>query len=185
MNIQQARTPKDYLTEPYMRIVTPQNGGTFMAEIMEFPGCIAQGSTPAEAYENLEQIAEDWLAVALEKNREIPPPSGTQEYSGRLVVRLPKNLHRQAAIYAAREGSSLNQFIATAIAARVSASDLYSKLADRCADLVLQSSLTVAYGPIPTSLHRPVPGRASIYQLFQLRIASQQSGITQTVPFLS
>jgi hypothetical protein len=41
------------------------------------------------------------------------------DYSGKLVVRLPKSLHRQAALAANREGVSLNQFIVSSIAEQI------------------------------------------------------------------
>ena len=41
------------------------------------------------------------------------------DYSGKLVVRLPKSLHRRAAYAANREGVSLNQFIVSSIAEQI------------------------------------------------------------------
>jgi predicted HicB family RNase H-like nuclease len=41
----------------------------------------------------------------------IPKPLGSRAYSGKLVLRLPKTVHRDAAIRAAEEGVSLNQFL--------------------------------------------------------------------------
>lgn len=45
----------------------------------------------------------------------------THKASGKVALRLPKSLHRLAALYAAREGVSLNQFLASAVAERVGA----------------------------------------------------------------
>jgi predicted HicB family RNase H-like nuclease len=91
---------------------------------MEFPGCVAQGDTISEAHERLEQAAEDWIRVALDLGQDIPPPAEEQTYSGRILVRLPKSLHRRAAEAAGVDGTSLNQFIVAAVAERVGASGI-------------------------------------------------------------
>src|SRR5215217_725483 len=52
-------TPRDYLTKPYARVLTPDaEYGGYTAEILEFPGCVTEGDTPDEALENLEAAAE-------------------------------------------------------------------------------------------------------------------------------
>ena len=57
--------PTEILRQPYGRIVVPDSDGTYRAEIIEFPGCIATGETAAEALANLEDTAWDWLDAAL------------------------------------------------------------------------------------------------------------------------
>jgi predicted RNase H-like HicB family nuclease len=74
---------RDYLKRPYTRVLIPdEESGTFTAQILEFPGCIAQGGSPAEAYERLEAAAESWIDAALELQQEIPPPSAEAQFSG-------------------------------------------------------------------------------------------------------
>ncbi len=63
-----------YLRRPYARVIVPETDGTYRAEILEFPGCLATGDTPAEALDSLEEIAVDWLEAALERNQPIPEP---------------------------------------------------------------------------------------------------------------
>lgn len=40
--------------------------GEWAAEIVEFPGCIAQGDTFEETFEMIQEAAESWLATAVE-----------------------------------------------------------------------------------------------------------------------
>jgi antitoxin HicB len=117
----QAQTAKsaEYLQRPYGRVVIPEGDGTFRAEIIEFPGCIAIGDTSAEALANLEDVAASWLEVVIAKGQRVPEPIENVGFSGKLVVRLPKSLHKKAANMAAREGVSLNQFIVSSIAEQV------------------------------------------------------------------
>jgi predicted RNase H-like HicB family nuclease len=125
------KTPSDYLREPYSRILVPAEEGGFSAEVLEFPGCIAEGETAEETLQNLEAAARSWIEAAIEQGQEIPAPASNQGFSGKLALRLPRGLHKQAVRMAARDGVSLNQFLLSAIAARVGAEDLYERLARR------------------------------------------------------
>lgn len=112
-------SPTEYLKRPYGRFVVPESDGTFRAEIIEFPGCIATGDTAAEALASLEDVAESWLEATLAKGQKVPEPIENVPFSGKILVRLPKSLHKKASHQAAREGISLNQFIVTSLAEQV------------------------------------------------------------------
>lgn len=123
--------PKDYLRQPYARIVVPVENSGFHAEILEFPGCYAEGSTLDEAYDNLESAAESWIQTAIEQGQEIPEPSNSMTYSGRIVLRLPRLIHKRAAQLAERDQTSLNTYLVSAVSQKVGAEDLYNILTDR------------------------------------------------------
>src|SRR5229473_2938889 len=110
---------KEILRKPYARVLVPDENGGFFAEILEFPGCFAEGETAEQAYEQLEKAAESWIEAALEMNQEIPAPLAGHDYSGKVALRLPKSLHKKAAFIAEQDGVSLNQFFVYAIAERV------------------------------------------------------------------
>lgn len=108
------------LRRPYARIILPEFDGTFRGEIMEFPGCIATGETVPETFAALEETARSWLLAALEHGQDIPTPiENNNAFSGRLVLRLPKSLHKKATWIAEREGVSLNQFIVASLSESV------------------------------------------------------------------
>lgn len=113
----------DILKRPYSRLLVPEEDGSYRAEIFEFPGCIAIGETASDALKNLEEVAADWIAAALENGQQIPAPVEAEDFSGKLVLRLSRSLHRRASFAAEREGVSLNQFISTAVATCVGASE--------------------------------------------------------------
>lgn len=116
MSDQATEIARSYLKQPYARLVVPEADGTFRGEILEFPGCIATGDTPAETLSALEETAADWLEAALAHGQHIPDPVDNSEFSGRLALRLPKSLHKKATRVAEREGVSLNQFIVASLA---------------------------------------------------------------------
>ncbi len=109
-------TAAEYLKLPYMRAVVPDEDGTFTAEILEFEGCIATGDTRDEAMNSLEDVALAWLEGMIASGQHIPAPLDHTGYSGKFVVRMPRSLHRKAAVAAEREGVSLNQFIVSGVA---------------------------------------------------------------------
>jgi predicted RNase H-like HicB family nuclease len=125
-----SKTAKDYLKEPYSRILIPVDG-TYSAKVLEFHGCFAQGNTPEGAYANLEKAAESWIEVALNQGQVIPPPLASHDYSGRIALRIPRSIHKQAAKFAEMDDTSLNQFFLTAVAARVGAEELYERLSNK------------------------------------------------------
>lgn len=127
----EAMSPAAYLGKPYGRVLTPESDGSFHAEILEFPGCIAIGDDPAEALANLEEVAAIWLEATIEKGQDVPEPRDDSSFSGKLVLRLPKSLHRKAARQAALDNVSLNQFIVASVAEQVGARVIHSSTSPR------------------------------------------------------
>ena len=80
-------------------------------------GCVGQGETAEEAISELEVNEQEWLVTAKEAGIPIPPvPVETsQEYSGKLTVRIAPAVHRDAAQCAKAEKISLTQYISDAI----------------------------------------------------------------------
>jgi len=110
-----------YLKRPYQRILLPAEEGGYTAKIAEFPGCVTEGDTAAQALRRLESAAESWIEAVIDTGQSVPEPMAEQEYSGKLMLRLSRSLHRRAAEIAHAEGVSLNQFIVTTLAERVGA----------------------------------------------------------------
>jgi predicted RNase H-like HicB family nuclease len=135
--------PRELLKKPYTRVLIPdEESGTFTAQIVEFPGCIAQGATLTEAYERLDAVAESWIEAALEMQQEIPSPASDNQFSGRFALRLPRSLHRQAAQLAELEGASLNQFITSAIAEKVGAVNVYHRVEQKLQALTASTMIS-------------------------------------------
>jgi antitoxin HicB len=107
----------EVLKKPYSRLITPDPEGGFTGEIVEFPGCVTQGETVEETHAHLEDAARNWLEAVIEEGQVVPEPlAAADEFSGKVVLRLPKSLHCKASRYAVREGVSLNALLVTAVA---------------------------------------------------------------------
>ena len=53
----------------------------FIAEVPELPGCMADGSTKAEALEAAELTAEQWIETARAEGRPIPQAKGKLSFA--------------------------------------------------------------------------------------------------------
>src|SRR5207237_5770184 len=99
----------EYIKQPYARILIPNEDGRYSAEILEFPGCFAEGETANEAMQNLKDAARSWIEASLEQGHAIPEPFMNQDFGGKVALRMSKSLHRRASQAAARDRISLNQ----------------------------------------------------------------------------
>jgi predicted RNase H-like HicB family nuclease len=173
------KNPKEYLNEPYSRVVIPDSeSGTYTAMILEFPGCLAQGNSVQEAYELLEKVALSWIETALDSGQEIPDPSTVSEYGGKIALRLPKSLHKQVAIAAERDGTSLNQFIVMAVAERVGSVNLSYRLVQDIEQKLAQTGLSVIQlmSNLPLGTGNTFLGPHSLVSYFQVYNPNTISG---------
>ena len=83
----------------------------YAAELPDLPGCGAQGKTVEEALARLEEAKELWIETSIEKAMEIPEPASGEEFSGKILLRIPPRLHMKLTLKARKEEASLNQFI--------------------------------------------------------------------------
>lgn len=102
-----------YLGLPYRVCIERDPEGGFVVTVPELPGCISQGDTVEEAYQMIRDAMAAWISSALEHGEPVPEPS---DYSGRILVRVSRSLHRELVLAANEEGVSLNQFISIQLA---------------------------------------------------------------------
>ena len=54
---------------------------SYIAEVPELPGCMADGKTYQEALSNVEIIIQEWIETAIELKRQVPQPKGKLMYA--------------------------------------------------------------------------------------------------------
>jgi len=54
---------------------------SFIAEVPELAGCMADGKTYSEVVKNTNKVIKHWIETAKELNREIPIPKGKLMYA--------------------------------------------------------------------------------------------------------
>jgi antitoxin HicB len=114
-----------YMRLPYAVKVVPGDDGYF-ARVEDLPGCVAWASNVEDLWPAVKQAKRAWIEDALQKGMGIPEPRKSEEnleYSGRILVRMPKTLHRDLTIKAHQEGVSLNHLMITALARSIGLPD--------------------------------------------------------------
>ncbi len=64
-----------------MIIFWSNDDSTFVVEVPELPGCMADGATYQEAVANAELVIQEWIDIARELGRPIPEPRGRLIYA--------------------------------------------------------------------------------------------------------
>ncbi|MGV3599583.1 MAG: type II toxin-antitoxin system HicB family antitoxin [Dyadobacter fermentans] len=54
---------------------------SFIVEVPELPGCMADGATQSEALANAQRVIDEWIATAKALGREIPKAKGKLMYA--------------------------------------------------------------------------------------------------------
>ncbi|MBI1810847.1 MAG: type II toxin-antitoxin system HicB family antitoxin [Deltaproteobacteria bacterium] len=58
-----------------------EEDNTYIAEVPELPGCMADGATYEETLHNVETVIAEWIETAKDIGREIPVPKGKLLYA--------------------------------------------------------------------------------------------------------
>ena len=114
-----------YLRLPYAVKVVPSEDG-YIARVEDLPGCVARASNIENLWPAVNRAKRAWIEDALHREMRIPEPQKSEEnleYSGRILVRMPKSLHRDLIIKAHQEGVSLNHLMITALARSIGLPD--------------------------------------------------------------
>ncbi|ACK73800.1 protein of unknown function UPF0150 (plasmid) [Gloeothece citriformis PCC 7424] len=99
-----------YLELQYPITLYKDSEGGYVAEIKDLPGCMTQAETLDEVMTNIEDARRLWIETAHQYGDNIPIPANDDQYSGRVLLRMPRSLHRKLAEGSKQEGVSLNQF---------------------------------------------------------------------------
>src|ERR1700732_2935976 len=80
-----------------VRPLTEDEGGGYLVEFPDLPGCMSDGETIKEAVAIGEDAKRCWISAMKEAGRPIPPPSvePAEGDSGKWQLRAPKSLHRR------------------------------------------------------------------------------------------
>lgn len=101
-----------------MRVFTVKttNGFEWVAEFVDFIGCVGSGDTAKEAVDAALKNLEVYLQYLKEKGEYIPQPSENSDCNGKIALRIPKSMHRRLVMTAEEECVSLNQLLVSYLA---------------------------------------------------------------------
>lgn len=98
--------PNDYYS---YRLTWSVEDNEYVAKCLEFPSLSWLAADPESALVGIRQVVAG-VVEDMKSNQEIiPEPISTKDFSGRFVVRVPPELHRELAMEAAESGISLNR----------------------------------------------------------------------------
>jgi antitoxin HicB len=99
-----------------IRPLATEDGGGYLIEFPDVPGCISDGEAPEEAIANGRDALKSALLTMKEFGDPIPKPGKSAASSGQWRQRVPKSLHSRLTARARQEGVSLNALVTAMIA---------------------------------------------------------------------
>ena len=91
--------------------------GEYVGTVAELPSLSWLAADRAEAFAGIQQLTADIVADMLADGETPPEAIADRTYSGKFVVRVPPELHRQLVIEAADQHVSLNRLISNRLGA--------------------------------------------------------------------
>ena len=94
-----------------IRHLSNEEGGGYLIEFPDLPGCMSDGETIDEAILNGHDVIQAWIEAAKKTGRAIPIPGELESQSGKWVQRVPKSIHLRLVNRAKEENVSLNTLV--------------------------------------------------------------------------
>ena len=98
------------------RVLWSEEDQEYVGLCSEFPSLSWLGSTQEKALEGIKKLVNDSILDMEENGEEIPKAISVRNYSGKFMVRVPLEIHRQLALQAAESGVSLNRVASAKLA---------------------------------------------------------------------
>jgi len=93
------------------RVTWSEEDGEYIGLCAEFPSLSWLASTPEAALAGIRQVVAEVVADLGATGEPVPDPIAVRHYSGKFMVRVPPEVHRQLALEAAESGVSLNRIV--------------------------------------------------------------------------
>lgn len=91
------------------RVTWSEEDNEYVGLCAEFPSLSWLADTPEKALKGIRKLVADVLSDMAAHNEPIPEPISCKHYSGKFMVRVPPDVHRELALQAAESGVSLNR----------------------------------------------------------------------------
>jgi len=91
------------------RVTWSEDDNEYVGLCAEFPSLSWLARTPEAALKGIRKVVEDVVKDMQDNGEAIPEPIACRHYSGKFMVRVPPQVHRNLSIQAAESGVSLNR----------------------------------------------------------------------------
>lgn len=93
------------------RMMWSEEDGEYVGLCAEFASLSWLASSPETALEGIRRVVAEVVADLESSGEPVPEPIAIRQYSGKFMVRVPPEVHRQLALEAAESGVSLNRIV--------------------------------------------------------------------------
>ena len=91
------------------RVTWSEDDAEYVGLCAEFPSLSWLAQTPDSALKGIRKLVDKVVSDMLSNEESVPEPIATKHFSGKFMVRVPPDVHRELAIQAAEAGVSLNR----------------------------------------------------------------------------
>lgn len=95
------------------RVTWSEDDNEYVGLCAEFPSLSWLSGTPESALKGIRRLVAEIISDMESNNEIIPEPIACRQYSGKFMVRVPPEVHRNLAIRAAESGISLNRVVSS------------------------------------------------------------------------
>ena len=99
------------------RVFWSEEDQEFVGLCSEFPGMSWLDEDPQQAFAGIMALVQECINDLEANQEQVPVPLTKKQYSGRFMVRIPPEQHRELAIQAAEQGISLNRLASSKLIA--------------------------------------------------------------------
>ena len=95
------------------RVTWSEDDKEYVGLCAEFPSLSWLSTTPEAALKGIRRIVAETIADMESNDEIVPEPIACRQYSGKFMVRVPPDVHRNLVIRAAESGISLNRVVSS------------------------------------------------------------------------
>ena len=95
------------------RVTWSEDDKEYVGLCAEFPSLSWLSATPEAALKGIRKLVSDVVEDIKANNEIVPEPIACRKYSGKFMVRIPSDVHRNLAIQAAESGISINRVVSS------------------------------------------------------------------------
>ena len=93
------------------RVTWSEDDTEYVGLCAEFPSLSWLSTTPEAALKGIRAVVAEVVNDMKKNGEEVPQPIANKNYSGKFMVRVPPEVHRNLAIQAAESGVSINRLV--------------------------------------------------------------------------
>jgi len=98
------------------RVTWSEEDSEYVGLCIEFPSLSWLAATPETTLRGIRRVVADVVADMKASGESVPEPLATRKFSGKFMIRIPPNVHRELSIEAVEAGVSLNRLASAKLA---------------------------------------------------------------------